>query len=88
MSDQTKLAGVDRRTVLIAAVGAGSLLAMSATGSNAAKLSQKAARYQDSPKDGKQCDGCSLFVAPNACKSIDGTVSPKGWCALWIKKAG
>ena len=88
MSDQTKLLGVDRRKVLIAAVGAVPFLAMSAREARAAKLSQKAAKYQDSPKDGKQCDGCNLFVAPNACKSVDGAISPKGWCALWIKKAG
>jgi len=43
-------------------------------------------RYQDSPKDGKQCDGCKLFIAPNACKTVDGAISPQGWCALWVKK--
>ena len=29
-----------------------------------AKMAQSAVKYQDSPKDGKQCDGCNLFVAP------------------------
>ena len=87
MDKRTELAGVSRRTALIAAVGVAPLLALGATGAKAAKLSQKAARYQDSPKDGKQCDGCNLFVAPNACKSVDGTISPKGWCMLWVKKA-
>lgn len=86
MSDPAKSACVSRRTVLFAAAGAAPLLAMSATGARAAKLAQSAVRYQDSPKDGKQCDGCNLFVAPNACKSVDGTISPKGWCALWVKK--
>ena len=87
MDKRTESSGVSRRTALIAAVGVAPLLALGATGAKAAKLSQKAARYQDSPKDGKQCDGCNLFVAPNACKSVDGTISPKGWCMLWVKKA-
>ena len=51
-------------------------------------MAQTAVRYQQSPKDGKQCSGCNLFVAPNACKTVDGTISPSGWCALWVKKAG
>ena len=87
MSDHNRPARVSRRTVLITVAAAGPLLALTATGAKAAKLSQTAAKYQDSPKDGKQCDGCKLFVAPSSCKSVDGTISPKGWCALWIKKA-
>jgi hypothetical protein len=85
MSDQSESARVSRRTVLIAAAGAG--LALTPTGAEAAKLAQSAVKYQASPKDGKQCDGCNLFVAPNACKSVAGNVSPSGWCALWVKKA-
>ncbi|MBV9289376.1 MAG: high-potential iron-sulfur protein [Hyphomicrobiales bacterium] len=88
MSDHENSANITRRTVLLAAAGAAPLLALGATSADAAKLAQKAVRYQDSPKDGKRCDGCNLFVAPNACKSVDGTISPSGWCALWVKKAG
>ncbi len=87
MSNQVNSVCVSRRTVLIAAAGAAPLLALGATGANAAKMAQSAVKYQASPKDGKQCDGCKLFVAPNACKSVDGTISPTGWCALWVKKA-
>ena len=76
-----------RRTVLIAGAGAGSLLALGATGAKAAKLSQSAVKYQPTPKDGKRCDGCNIFVAPNACKSVEGNIAPSGWCALWVKKA-
>jgi hypothetical protein len=88
MSDQKSAEGMSRRTVLLAAAGAAPLLALGTTGAEAAKLAQKAVRYQDSPKEGKRCDGCNLFVAPNACKSVEGTISPSGWCALWVKKAG
>ena len=38
-------------------------------------------------RTGKQCDGCNFFVAPNACKMVDGEIAPTGWCALWVKKA-
>ena len=88
MTDQTTPACVSRRTVLIAAAGAAPLLALGATDANAAKLAQSAVKYQASPKDGKQCDGCNLFVAPNSCKSVAGEIAPTGWCALWVKKAG
>ena len=77
--------GVSRRTVLIAAAGAAPLLAL--TGGEAqAKLAQAAVKYQTTPKDGHQCDGCIQFVAPNACKLVDGDISPTGWCSLWVKK--
>ena len=84
MGNPIKLQPVSRRMVLIAA-GATSLLGLT-SGSAEAKMAQTAVRYQDLPKDGKQCDGCKLFVAPNACKSVTGDISPKGWCALWVKK--
>jgi hypothetical protein len=52
-----------------------------------AKIAQTAVHYQATPKDGKQCDGCNFFVAPNGCKLVDGEIAPTGWCALWAKKA-
>ena len=62
------------------------LLAIGAGGAKAA-LPQTAVAYQATPKDGKQCDGCNFFVAPNSCKSVSGTIAPTGWCKLWVKKA-
>ncbi len=87
MSEETKPAFASRRSVLLAAAGAVPLLVVGATGAKASKMSQSAVRYQATPKDGKQCSGCNLFVAPNACKSVDGDISASGWCALWVKKA-
>jgi hypothetical protein len=78
---------VNRRAVLLAAAGAAPLLALGATAAAAAALPQSAVAYQASPKDGRQCDGCNFFVAPNACKSVSGAISPTGWCKLWVKKA-
>jgi hypothetical protein len=78
---------VNRRTVLLAAAGAAPLLALGAGAASAAGLPQTAVAYQTTPKDGKQCDQCNFFVAPNACKSVAGEIAPTGWCKLWVKKA-
>jgi len=73
---------VNRRTLLIAAASAGPALALGRA--QAAALPPSAVGYQDSPKDGKDCKGCKLFVAPASCKSVTGKISPKGWCKLWV----
>ena len=79
--------GISRRTALITA-GAAPLLAMMAGRAEAgAKVSQSAVHYQASPKDGKDCDDCTNFVSPGGCKLVDGAISPKGWCRLWVKRA-
>jgi hypothetical protein len=86
MKDRSKSKRISRRSFVLA-VGAAPLIAMGATGARAAKLAQTAVRYQPTPKDGKRCDGCNLFIPPNACKSVEGTIAPTGWCMLWVKKA-
>ena len=73
------------RTVLLAAAGAAPLVLLASSAQ--AKMAQTAVAYQDTPKDGKQCDQCSFFVAPNACKMVDGDISPTAYCKLWNKKA-
>ncbi|MGO4872183.1 MAG: high potential iron sulfur protein [Roseiarcus sp.] len=78
---------LNRRTLLLAAAGAAPLLALGVTGANAAGLPQSAVGYRASPNEDKHCSGCNLFVAPGSCKSVTGTVSPNGWCKLWVKKA-
>ena len=78
---------VNRRTVLLAAAGAAPLLALGAGAASAAGLPQSAVSYQATPKDGKQCADCNLFVAPNSCKTVAGEISPTGWCKLFLKKA-
>jgi hypothetical protein len=44
------------------------------------KLSKTRAQYQDSPRGIAMCATCTLFVAPRACKVVDGDISPSGWC--------
>jgi len=87
VNDIETTTGLDRRTLLLAAAGAAPLLILSSTDSKAASMAQSAVGYQDSPKDGRQCDGCNLFITPNACKTVKGDISPKGWCKIWVKKA-
>jgi hypothetical protein len=86
-SAMTSVNQFNRRQIIRAIMATAPLIALSGNRAQAAKLPQKAVRYQDGPKDGKRCDGCNLFVAPNACKSVDGAIAPAGWCSLWVKKA-
>ena len=50
------------------------------------KVAQAAAQYQDQPKGQQKCDGCVAFEPPNACKLVQGTISPSGWCLLFSPK--
>jgi hypothetical protein len=51
------------------------------------KVAKTVVAYQDTPKEGHSCAGCSLFEPPNACKVVEGTISPSGWCKLWAPKS-
>lgn len=51
------------------------------------KLSQALAKYQDTPKGDHHCEVCNNFQAPNACKFVQGEISPNGWCQLFSRKA-
>jgi hypothetical protein len=81
-----------RRRVLTIAFGTAGALATSAgaviaTSTPAqAKASQKVVKYQDTPKGDQSCENCIQFEAPSSCKTVDGTVSPQGWCIVYVKK--
>ncbi len=82
--------GNTRRALLQAAVGvaaSASALVLGVRAAKAAKVSQAAVSYQDSPKGSASCANCRLFEPPNACQVVDGTISPNGWCKIWSKKA-
>lgn len=52
------------------------------------KLSQAIVQYQSQPKGEQKCASCVNFIAQsNACKLVDGQISPSAWCTLWVKKA-
>ncbi len=80
-----------RRGVLLrAALVAGGAVALASGAFPAAaaikKMSQKAAKYQTTPKGAARCDGCALFQKPAACQTVEGVISPQGWCILFAAK--
>jgi hypothetical protein len=78
---------LNRRRVLISLISSAPLVALSFEEANA-KVAQRAAGYQPTPKGGQACAGCNSFISPGQCKLVAGEVSPSGWCHLWTKKEG
>lgn len=80
---------ISRRSLLAGAVCASGTATMFATAAvrpaRAAKIAPKVVKYQDTPKGDQMCSNCKLFVAPNSCQNVDGTISPNGWCILYQK---
>jgi hypothetical protein len=89
MTDQDR-GGVSRRTALQAAIGLITVGAADrALGQQAPpmkKIDQKTALYQAFPKNGQTCNKCVQFEPPAACKLVEGTISPAGWCQLYSPK--
>jgi hypothetical protein len=82
--------GISRRVIIAGtamAVGAAAGGAAVTRASAQAKIKQTDAKYQDHPNGNQQCDGCVQFQPPNACKIVDGTISPKGWCQFFGAKS-
>jgi len=79
---------VSRRDFLfVAAAGSGALATgLAASPAMAAKMSQKAMSYRPSPNGKQSCENCANFEPPEACKVIDGAISPAGWCILYRAK--
>jgi len=85
-------APVSRRALLQGGAGtAGAAITLGATPNSASavvKLSQKVAAYRDHPDGDKHCGKCVQFQPPTACKLVDGTVSPEGYCRFFVPVAG
>ena len=87
MANNTKSAA-SRRALLRAGLGAAAAAA-ALRGANAQsppKLAKNVVMYQDQPKDGHECSQCANFIAPNACKIVEGEISPHGWCGAFVPK--
>ena len=89
----TGLRAISRRQALTIAAGAvgtsitsATVVIGTSTASQAAKVSQKIVKYQDTPKGEQRCDNCELFEAPSSCKNVDGTIAVQGWCIIYRKK--
>jgi hypothetical protein len=50
----------------------------------APKISKAAVAYQDHPDGDKRCDKCVQFQAPEACKMVEGSISPQGSCRIFM----
>jgi hypothetical protein len=44
------------------------------------KMTRQQAEYRDTPNGIYSCGMCTLFERPNACKVVEGEISPDGWC--------
>jgi high potential iron-sulfur protein len=82
---------LSRRLVLHRAmtVAAGAAAVVGVTANRAvaqAKNSQQTVAYQDKPQGSQRCDNCTLFEPPSACKTVDGQISPQGWCKIYAAK--
>ena len=70
---------------------AGGLMALGVVGGsraadNSSQLRKQDVRYQDQPKGNQRCEACKNFVGPSACRVVQGSVNPNGWCLLFQTK--
>jgi hypothetical protein len=54
------------------------------TATAAPKISKKAVAYQDHPDGDKRCEKCAQFQPPDACKMVEGPISPQGSCRIFV----
>ena len=78
---------ISRRYLLHRTFALASAFALSPIARAQTKASQKLVAYQSTPKEGHSCATCQYFQPPDACKVVEGPVSPAGWCSLWAQKA-
>jgi hypothetical protein len=74
---------------IVAGVAGATVTGLSAGSAMAkqSKLAQTDIGYQNRPNGGQRCDICVNWQAPSACKLVAGTISPSGWCGLFVRKA-
>ncbi len=90
MTEPKSAMELSRRCVLQRAAsvtGAAVILGLGVNTAMAGKMPQSAVGYQGSPKGAQSCSNCRLFQAPSACQSVEGTISPNGWCRIYVKKS-
>ena len=92
MSADQKPAGISRRHLLRSATvvaGGGAVFAVALVAERAEagnQISQAAADYQPIPKNGAQCDICTLFQPPISCTLVAGNISTQGWCKYFAPR--
>jgi hypothetical protein len=89
MSGELKraFAMLSRRSLLRGAATAAGILAAGRNSAQAQpKISKVAVNYQDHPDGDKRCDKCAQFQPPDACKMVEGTISPQGSCRIFMPR--
>jgi hypothetical protein len=78
-------ARLSRRSLLGGAIGAVGILGTTPNRATAQpKISKVAVNYQDHPDGDKRCDKCVQFKPPDACKVVEGAISPQGSCRTFV----
>ena len=78
-------ARLSRRSLLCSVIGAAGTLGATPNRATAQpKISKVAVNYQDHPDGDKRCDRCVQFQPPDACKVVDGSISPQGSCRIFM----
>jgi len=76
-----------RRAVLSMLASAAAALGLGASFARAAiKLGMVDVDYQQHPKGKERCDNCRVWDPPNHCLSVEGEISPSGWCNIWRRQ--
>jgi hypothetical protein len=69
-----------------ASIGAAVIVGTTTPALAAGKVSQAIVKYQTMPKGEQHCENCLHFQPPSSCQTVDGTISPQGWCMVYAKK--
>jgi hypothetical protein len=78
---------LSRRSLLRGAAAAAGILSATPNLAEAQpKISKVAVNYQDHPDGDKRCDKCAQFQPPDACKMVEGTISPQGSCRIFMPR--
>ena len=80
-------ARLSRRSLLGGVIGAVGIVGATPNQATAQpKISKVAVNYQDHPDGDKRCDKCAQFQPPDACKVVEGSISPQGSCRIFMLK--
>ncbi|MBK9784992.1 MAG: hypothetical protein IPP59_12870 [Betaproteobacteria bacterium] len=74
-----------RRPVLRPALASGCSRWTPIAKAAADKLPQRDVQYQATPRSCGFCLNC--IAGANACKVVEGRISPEGWCSVWVARA-
>jgi High potential iron-sulfur protein len=85
---------VSRREALagIIVLPALAAIAVPAVAAQSGKASKEQYAYQAYPHDGERCANCKVYHAgktpssPGSCDLVQGSISPNGWCRVFVAR--